>query len=143
MPAIDLRAILTPIVAQIADLVFPDLVDIEEPVRQQDDTGDAIDTYEAIADGSSVPALIEPVTTRSATYFVNVPTHTTDVTITLAGDRDIRPEYRIRALYVPPSDPDARSGDRWDVEGVARDPARATTVILGRRRTPGTPDEGS
>ena len=43
----------------------------------------------------------------------------------------------------PPDDPDVRQGDRWDVAAVARDPARVTTVVLGRRREPGTPDEGS
>lgn len=143
MPVIDLRSILTPVIGTVADLVFPDTVAIEAPVRTQDDTGDAIDTWDSIEDG--VPALIEPLGQSRAGggYFATVPTMVTDVTITLAGDRDIRQEYRIRAEYIPPDDPNARIGDRWDVAAVARDPARATTVLLGRKRQPGTPDEGS
>ena len=140
---IDLRGILTPVVAQIAELVFPDTVAIETPIRTQDDTGDALDSWDPIEEG--VPALIEPLgqTRAGGGYFATVPTMVTDVTITLPGDRDIRQEYRIRAEYVPPDDPDIRQGDRWDVAAVARDPARVTTVVLGRRREPGTPDEGS
>jgi hypothetical protein len=143
MPVIDLRAILTPVIGQVADLVFPDTVAIEAPARTQDDTGDAIDTWDSVED--DVPALIEPLGQSRAGggYFATVPTMVTDVTITLAGDRDIRQAYRIRAEYIPPDDPTARIGDRWDVAAVQRDPVRATTVILGRIRQPGTPDEGS
>jgi head-tail adaptor len=141
MPAIDLRTILTPVVGQVATLVFPDTVAIEEPVPVQDDTGDPVLTWDSIEEG--VPALIEPVNARSAAYFMGATVTTTDVTITLAGDRDIHPDYRIRAEYSPPDDPDPRQTDRWDVVGVSRDPARVTTVVLGRRTAPGTPDEGS
>jgi head-tail adaptor len=141
MPAIDLRGLLGPIVQQVAATVFPTTVAIERPVRTQDDAGDPIDTWEDV--DADVPAVIEPLSNRTAAYFPNVPTESTDVSILLAGDRDIQPEYRIREEYVPTADPDPRAGDRWDVVGVSRDPARATTIILGRRRRPGTPDEGS
>jgi hypothetical protein len=140
MPAIDLRALLGPAVTQVADLLFPDTVAIEAPVRVQDATGDPTDTWDTL---DTSPALIESVTSRQASYFGNVPIQVDDVAITLPGDRDIRQEYRLRAEYVPPSDPDVRIGDRWDVVGVTRDPARVTTTVLGRRRQPGTPDEGS
>lgn len=143
MPVIDLRGILSPVIEQVAGLVFPDTVVIETPVRTQDDTGDAIDSWDDVDDG--VPALIEPLGQSRAGggYFATVPTMVTDVTITLPGDRDIRQEYRIRAEYIPPDDPTARKGDRWDVAAVERDAVRATTIILGRKRQPGTPDEGS
>lgn len=141
MPGIDLRGILTPIVQTVAATVFPTTVAIEEPARSQDATGDPVDTWDTV--DAAVPAVIEPLSTRTAAYFTNVPTESTDVTILLAGDRDVRMAYRIREEYTPPADPDARQGDRWDVVGVSRDPARATTLVLGRRRSPGTPDEGS
>jgi hypothetical protein len=139
MPAIDLRSILTPVVGLVADTVFPDLVAIEEPAGTTDDTGDYIGGW--AARDEDVPALIEPLSARTAAYFATVPTTTTDVTITLAGDRDVRPEYRIRSAYTPPDDPFDRNPDVWDVVGVSRDPARATTIVLGRSREPGTPDE--
>lgn len=141
MPGIDLRGLLGPIVQTVAATVFPTTVAIEKPARTQDATGDPIDTWDTVDD--AVPAVIEPVNSRTIGLFVNVPVETTDVTILLAGDRDVQADYRIREEYVPPSDPDPRIGDRWDVVGVARDPARATTTVLGRRRDPGTPDEGS
>jgi len=139
MPAIDLRAVLAPVVSIVADTVFPDVIAIERPVRVVDSTGDPHDTYEPIEDGEDIPALIEPLNARTAVYFTGIPIQRTDVTIMLPGDRDVRQEYRIRASYEPPADPDARAGDRWDVVGVARDPARVTTMILGRRTVPGTP----
>jgi len=139
-PVIDLNAILTPVVGLVADLVFPSLVAIEAPVDTQDDTGDPERTWDTVH--FDVPALIAPATSRqAAVMFANVPISTTDVVITLAGDRDVRPEYRIRDEGTPPADPDDRTGDRWDVMGVYHDEARVTTVVLGRRRTPGTPDE--
>lgn len=140
-PVIDLAAILAPIIGTVADLVFPDLVTIEEPNRTQDATGDTFDTWDTLY--ADVPAVIAPLNARTSAQFTNIPVGQTDVTITLAGDRDIHLDYRIRSQTIPPSDPDARPGDRWDVLGVSRDEARVTTTVLARRREPGTPDEGS
>ena len=140
MPAVDLRGILTPIIGQVATLVFPDTVAIEEPVTTYDENNDPTSTWDTLDES---PALIEPVSREMIQRAEGLQVVATDVTITLPGDRDIRSHYRLRALYVPPDDPDPRIGDRWDVVGVMRDPARATTIVIGRSREPGTPDEGS
>ena len=140
MPIIDLAGILGPVVETVASMVFPSTVSIEAPVRTQDATGDATTAYEVVDAG--VPALIEPANSRETSgVFGGVTILATDVLITLAGDRYIEQDYRILVEDIPPDDPDPRTGDRWDVVGVARDPARVTTTILGRSRTPGTPDE--
>lgn len=141
MPVIDLRSILEPIVGTVAGLVFPDEVTIEDPVQTQDGTGDPFLTWDTVDE--DVPALISPANSSTAATFGSVPVMQTDVVILLAGDRDVRPSYRIRNQYVPTDDPDPRQGDRWDVIGVTRDEVRVTTTVLGRRVTPGTPDEGS
>lgn len=141
MPAIDLRAILGPIVDTVADLIFPDLVSIEAPAETQDPAGDVTRTWVAWASG--VPALIAPVGAREASASP-VAITTQDVSILLAGDRAIEPHYRIRAEYQAPQDlasADPRPGDRWDVVGVVRDEARVTTTVYGRRVELGTPDE--
>lgn len=141
MPVIDLRSILGPVIGTVADLVFPDSVTIEEPIQTQDATGDPSLLWDAIEE--DVPALISPVNSSTAATFGSVPVMATDVTILLAGDRDVRASYRIRNQHVPAADPDPRQGDRWDVIGVQRDEVRVTTTVLGRRVAPGTPDEGS
>jgi head-tail adaptor len=137
---IDLRGILTPVIGQVADLTFPDRVTIEEPVTTYDENNDPTMTWDDV--DSDVPALIEPVNRDMTMTFPGIEILSTDVLITLPGDRDIRSTYRLRAAYVPPADPDPRQSDRWDVVGVMRDPARVTTMVLARRREP-TPDEGS
>lgn len=140
-PTVDLRAILGPIVETVAGLVFPDSVAIEAAVDTQDDAGDTVRTWVAWAEG--VPALIAPITAREQSVSP-VPVSMTDVSILLSGDRAVLPSYRIRSEYAAPQDlasSDPRPPDVWDVVGVARDEARVTTTVYGRRVTPGVPNE--
>jgi head-tail adaptor len=141
MPVVDLHSILGPIVGTVAGLVFPDLVTIEKPARTQDESGDVTSTWDTVDD--DVPALISPASSSESSVFGAVPILQTDVTILLAGDRDVWPSYRIRNQTPGPDDPDPRQGDRWDVVGVTRDEVKVTTTVLARRNAPGTPDEGS
>jgi head-tail adaptor len=128
MPTVDLRSILGPVIDTVAGLVFPDVVSIESPVREQDDTGDPVTTWAPV--WTDVPALIAPVSGREASSS-GLPITTDDVSILLAGDVAVETSYRIVSEF-----------DRWDVVGVIRDEVRVTTTAYGRRVIPGTPEEG-
>lgn len=127
MPVVDLNAILTPIIETVADLVFPDLVTIESPVRTRDASGDPLTTWIALE--TDVPALISPVSAREQSVSA-VPLTITDVSILMPGVAAVPPESRITSAT-----------DSWDVLGIQVDVVRVMTTVIGRRQVPGTPDE--
>lgn len=129
MPTIDLNAIVGPIIRDVvAPLVFPSVVTFEMPTEDVDpDSGAPVPDWEAIADLTDLPAVIEPMLPsrggddrQTGQAQVTVDT----VTILLAGDFDVPLAARCVVQGTP---------DVWFVSGVALDVARVTTTVTGTR----------
>lgn len=126
MPVVDLNAILLPVIGTVADLVFPDVVDIEGPVRTRDAAGEPITTWSVMV--ADVPALISPASSREQVAST-VPLTITDVTILMPGVIAVPPEGRVTSAT-----------DSWDVLGVQVDAVRVMTTVIGRHTVPHSED---
>lgn len=137
MPIINLNAILTPIVENVAQLLFPDLIQVQGPVETQDSVGDTIRTWQTII--GETPALIT-YTQNGGPVAEAVPINERTITVLISGDWTSGPVV---------IDPNCRilvsvGGDwtgKYDVLSVAHDEARITTTISARYVDPGTPNE--
>jgi len=137
MPVIDLNAILTPIVENVATLLFPDVVQVQGPIDTQDTTGDTIRTWQTII--GETPALIT-YPKGNGPVANEVPVNERFITVLMAGDWTggavvIGPECRVVVQV------NGNWDGYYDVMSVFHDEARVTTSIYARYATPGTPVE--
>ena len=137
MPVINLNAILTPIVENIATLLFPDMVRVQAPIEEQDEVGDTIRTWQTIL--GDTPALIT-YAKDPGPVAEEVPVNNRSITVLLAGDWTggavvIGPECRVVVQV------DGNWTGFYDVLSVYHDEARVTTTISARYVDPGTPYE--
>ncbi len=126
MPAVDLNAILTPIVEVVRDTFFPDLVDITTRDRDSvDANGQPVPDFPVITSG--VPALIAAVNKQGGSEIGGeVITNVELVSVLMAGELTVPLDGRLIR----------QGGGVWDVVGVKYDPTRVITIVTARHTEP-------
>ncbi len=125
MPLLDLNAGLTPIVATVRALLFPDLVTISARVDAQDDKGQPLSAFPILE--TAVPAVIAPARDSGSEKGGEVITNVLLVSVLLEGMHVVPLDGRITR------DSD---GQVFDVVGVQNDEASVTTTVTARITEP-------
>lgn len=128
MPTLDLSAVLGPIVGEVRDLLFPDVVAIDGHAETRSAKGAITGGYAELEAG--VPAVVTRVsqTERGG----EVTTNDELVKVLMEGVHVVPLDGRIRRT--------SRAGtavaEAYDVVGVSRDPVAVTTSVFVRLTTP-------